>query len=398
MQQAPAERCDILIAGGGPVSLALAHALDALNQGGQLKVMQIGEAPPADDRPIALSWGSRVMLERMGCWDKLPVTPITRIHVSQQQAFGRTLICAADHAIEALGYVVAYRDLVAALSSPSAAAPLQRSRVTEWAVQDDGVDVTHGAGTIKTQLLVLADGGTQGGGQADKVAGTGRESVKEYGQSAIVCAIETEKPHDNTAWERFSTEGPLALLPFRDRYALVWTSRTASAERLMALDDQAFLAAAQKAFGGRRGAFRAAGRRAAFPLSLKHRHGGAQARVIPIGNAAQTLHPVAGQGLNLGLRDAWELAELIADADRHGMDASAASMPGSAAFAQAYARRRQLDRKALVRLTDGMISAFGLELPFASAVRGAALAFLDAVPPARRFLSRRMMFGARALP
>jgi 2-octaprenyl-6-methoxyphenol hydroxylase len=286
---------------------------------------------------------------------------------------------------------VSYRDLVTALSAPVPAVTTQRSRVASWSVASDGVHVVHGGGTTTAQLLVLADGGAQ-------AADAGRESVKEYGQCAIVCEVETEKPHEHTAWERFSVEGPLALLPFRNRYALVWTSRTASAERLMALDDTAFLAAARTAFGGRLGAFRAAGPRAVFTLSLKHRHRAAEARVLPIGNAAQTLHPVAGQGLNLGLRDAWELAEMIADADRPGKAELLSAAPGTLAFAQAYASRRALDRKALVRLTDGMISAFGLSLPFASTVRGAALAFLDTVPPARRFLSRRMMFGARALP
>lgn len=386
-------RCDILVAGNGPVGMALAHALATLGEGGTIKVMLAGDAPTGDDRPIALSWGSRLILQRLGCWDGLPVTPITNIHVSQQRGFGRTLISAADHAIEALGYVAGYRDLLAALSDLPSTVTRLGGRVSNWTVEEDGVSVECGANSVHARLLVLADGGAPHAG-----ADAGKETVKAYGQSAIVCELQTEKPHAGIAWERFSTEGPFALLPFRDHHAMVWTSRTAHAERLLVLEEPAFLAEAQLAFGHRLGRFLSAGPRAAFALSLKHRHRAMQARIIPIGNAAQTLHPVAGQGLNLGLRDAWELAELAADADWPGMAEASTPAPGSPAFAHRYASRRRVDRRALVHMTDGLISAFGADLPFASAVRGAALAFLDVVPPARRFLSRRMMFGARALP
>jgi len=386
-------RCDILVAGGGPVGMALAHALATLGEGGTTKVMLAGDSLAGDDRPIALSWGSRLILQRLGCWDALPVTPITSIHVSQQRSFGRTLISAADHAIEALGYVAGYRDLLDTLSDlPSTVARLG-GRVSNWTVEDDGVSVECGADIIHAQLLILADGGALHAG-----ADAGNETAKAYGQSAIVCELKTEKPHAGIAWERFSTDGPLALLPFRDRHAMVWTTRTPHARGLLALDEPAFLAEAQLAFGHRLGRFLSAGPRAAFALSLKHRHRAMQARIIPIGNAAQTLHPVAGQGLNLGLRDAWELAELVADADWTGAIGTSTPAPGSTAFAQRYASRRQADRRALVRMTDGLIAAFGMDLPFASTARGAALALLDMVPPARRFLSRRMMFGARALP
>jgi 2-octaprenyl-6-methoxyphenol hydroxylase len=385
---------DIIIAGSGPVGMALAQALQGLARDGlpsdTLRVLHVGAAPAGADRPIALSWGSRLILQRMDCWDALPVTPITRIHVSQQKAFGRTLITAEDHGIEALGYVAGYRDIVGRLESAQASGhSLQRhaGQADAWTSSAEGITVECGPQKFHGKLLVLADGA---GEEA------GRETIKPYGQSAIVCDLQTEQPHNNTAWERFSTQGPLALLPHRQGHALVWTAGTARAEELMALDDAAFLAAAQTAFGGRLGQFRSAGPRAAFPLALKVRRQLPGPRVIPIGNAAQTLHPVAGQGLNLGLRDAWELAELVVDA-ASGVKPEL-PLPGSDAFAAAYAKRRSLDRMAMVRLTDGLISAFSLDLPLASGLRGAALAFLDMVPPARRLLSRRMMFGARALP
>lgn len=381
---------DIVIAGSGPVGMALAHALQSLARDGlpegRLRMLHIGGTAAGEDRPIALSWGSRLILQSMGCWDGLPVTPITRIHVSQQQAFGRTLITAEDHGIEALGYVAGYRDIVSRLALADSL-PHHPGQVTGWSTGKDSVNVTCGDTTFQARLLVLADGA---GAEA------GKEKTRPYGQSAIVCDLQTEQPHANTAWERFATQGPLALLPHRNAHALVWTAGTARAEELMTLDDAAFLESAQRAFGARLGRFRAIGARAAFPLSLKYRKQAPHARVIPVGNAAQTLHPVAGQGLNLGLRDAWELAELAVDA-ASGMKPGL-PLPGTDAFAEAYARRRGLDRMAMVRLTDGLIAAFSIDLPMASALRGAALALLDALPPARRFLSRRMMFGARALP
>lgn len=402
---------DIVIAGGGPVGAVLAHALAPLArsplQPDGLTILHVRDAPqngllPAD-RPIALSWGSRLIMQRLGLWESLPATAITTIHVSQQKKFGRTLISAADHAIAALGYVVSYRDLAAI---PDATGITTRNgRVTDWEVHDDAValrmDDANATAGLKTRLLVVADGGRHGKNQGSSATQTGRDRVKDYAQSAIVCEVESTLAHGNRAWERFSPQGPIALLPFRDKHALVWTSATATAEQLLALDDNAFLQELQATFGERLGRFRNASARTLFPLSLRYHTQAADARIIAVGNAAQTLHPVAGQGLNLGLRDAWELAELItANATEHNLSAQTTQRPdaGAIELTRRYAQRRQFDRRALVRLTDGLISAFSIDLPLSSSVRGAALAFLDTVPTARRFLSRRMMFGARALP
>lgn len=386
---------DIVIAGGGPVGTALAHALAPLARRGR-SVMQITDAapgtvrPPSEDRPIALSWGSRLLLERLGLWNASAASPIDRIHVSQQREFGRTLISASDHDVEALGYVVSYTELCNALPQASASEQVHGS-LQEW--NKDGRIVTARISTpdgqtrlVRTRLLVLADGGR---GRMDE------DRVKDYRQSAVTCSVHADRQRLGTAWERFTPEGPLALLPFRDRVtrhdqlAVVWSSSTASAERLMALNDAEFLSALQQAFGGRVGAFSSPGPRTAFPLSLRMRRHIADAGIIAIGNAAQTLHPVAGQGLNLGLRDAWELAEILL-ADQHD--------PGSAATARQYRDRRRADRFAMTRLTDLLVGSFSLQWPATGILRGAALAFLDTVPPARRLLSRRMMFGARNAP
>lgn len=383
---------DIVIAGGGPVGAVLAHALAPL--AGPLRILQVGEVPPGDDRPIALSWGSRLILERLDLWTGLPTTPIRQVHVSQRGGFGRTLIQAEDHGVDALGYVVSHRELVAALPAQQAI-PIRKGLARKWTTDatDGGITIDMDGETLRTRLLILADGVR--GHDARPVAD--REKVKAYGQSAVVCEVVSEHPHRNTAWERFTPEGPIALLPFRDRHGLVWTSRTETAEKLMALDGNAFVSELQAAFGRRLGNFRSIGTRGVFPLTLRVLKAAAQPHLVTIGSAAQTLHPVAGQGLNLALRDVWELAQQITDsADTHP-DNPAADI-GSTAFTRRYADGRSLDRNVMVHITDGMIGAFGVQLPFASALRGAGLAFFDSVPPARRLLSRRMMFGARALP
>jgi len=397
---------DIVIAGGGPVGAVLAHALAPL--AGSLRILQVGEVPPGDERPIALSWGSRIILEHLGLWNGLPTTPIRQVHVSQRGGFGRTLIQAEDHGVDALGYVVSHRELVAALP-PQPAVPTRKGVVREWTAHSNnatnaanasgegGITINMDGETLCTRLLILADGVRGRDPASNTTPLAGREKVKSYGQSAVVCEVTSEHPHRNTAWERFTPEGPIALLPFRDRHGLVWTSHTETAEKLMALDEDAFVAELQAAFGRRLGKFKGIGSRAAFPLTLRVHKASAQPHLVTIGSAAQTLHPVAGQGLNLALRDVWELAQRITDsADAH--PENPAAQIGSSAFTRGYAEARSLDRNVMVRITDGMIGAFGVQLPFASVLRGAGLAFFDSVPPARRLLSRRMMFGARALP
>lgn len=384
-------RADIVIAGGGPVGSVLARALAPLAGFGLDIVLASPGGPPPADRPIALSHGSRLLLERLRLWQGLPATPIQHIHVSQRGGFGRTLIDATDHGIDALGHVVGYRTLLEATALTSQGVPqvkLLDARLEDWTPHADGVEVHLDGKSLTTRLLVVADGGRRDADEA---------RVKDYGQSAVVCDITPDRPHGNRAYERFTTMGPVALLPWFDRYALVWTSPHAEAERLRSLDEGAFLEALQSTFGRRAGRFAAAGPRAMFPLTLRVHSARAQAGVIAIGNAAQTLHPVAGQGLNLGLRDAWELAEACAKACASPSHRTSNEI-GSAAFARAFASRRRIDRDIMVRLTDGMIGAFSLDYPCSSTVRGAALAFLDTVPPARRILSRRMMFGARAFP
>jgi 2-octaprenyl-6-methoxyphenol hydroxylase len=391
------ESFDVLIAGNGPVGTLLALALDEAGVDYRL----VGNERQAQDRPIALAYSSRILLERVGAFRGLPATPIETIHVSQRGGFGRTLIRAGDYRLPALGYVVSYAELCSALRQrlalPSIAAQVSRYSP---ASQGDAMMVEASRGdsmrTFRARLLILAEGTPLPGRSVtadDRAHGRElpvRERRRDYGQSAVVALVQAELPHRNRAWERFTADGPLALLPRGERLALIWSTTHESAHALCALNDAAFLARLGATFGARLGRFLATGPRSAFPLSLRYRRGSPAPRVLAVGNAAQTLHPVAGQGLNLGLRDAWELARAL-----EGVEPEAI---GSTEFIRRYLLARSLDRGAGIGLTDALVRVFSNSNPAMMFARGVGLAAMDIVPPARHFLARRMMFGARAIP
>ncbi len=356
---------DVAIHGAGPVGCALALAL----RGAGLRVALVGRKAVefADKpvvpafRPLALSYGSRLILERIAAWDKLRVTPIETIHVSQAGGFGRTRISSEDLGLPALGYVADYGEVASRLAEAVDAS-------IGWAADSQAP---------QAKLVVHAEGST--GDQA---------AAKDYGHTAIVASIDSEPQARHVAWERFTPEGPLALLPLEGRYGLVWSRANAVAAETMGMGDTQFLAELQAAFGQRAGRFLKAGARSATPLVLRYRTQPGAPGEIYLGNAAQTLHPVAGQGLNLGLRDAWDLAGLIR---------SSASEPlGSPSFAAAYARKRRLDARAMLRATDLLATLYVRRDPLSAMLRGAALTSLDLFPPARRTFARRMIYGASA--
>jgi 2-octaprenyl-6-methoxyphenol hydroxylase len=374
---------EIVIAGAGPVGLALALALARGGRTPRLYDARPAGAAAHDARVLALSHGSRQILERLGAWPGIAATPIRSIHVSQQGGFGRTVIRATDHDLPALGYVAEASGVSGALEAALAEAgvrPVCDTRIEQEAPGDDDIIVSlsgaEGAATVATKLVCHAEGAAQG------------EAIgRDYRQQAVIAVAETAAPHRNLAYERFTAGGPVALLPYGSAYALVWTAADEAARDLLALHDDAFLARLQQQFGTRL-RFTRCGPRRAFPLALRMRRQPTAPRSVWLGNAAQTLHPVAGQGYNLALRDVWQLCELL----REGGD------PGSPALLARYAAARRLDRYATAGFTDGLIRLFGGGNPLLAAARGSGLALLDLLPPAREFLARRMMFGARAWP
>ena len=411
----------IAICGAGPVGLALAALL--VKQGlapDRISLIDGKTLAQAckDPRSIALSYGSRQILESLGAWP-IGATEIHQIHVSRRGHFGRTLIDRNEHNVPALGYVSRYGAIVEALArvceqqgvhmlrpvlvaghmesstevclqlQPSPASNPQSS--SNAAPQSPASNANNpAAGTVvqptslSAQLLVQAEGGLFASQQQKTLH-------RDYQQTAIIAEVRVSNPMLQRAFERFTDEGPLALLPQNDgnpaghAYALVWCVKPDTADALLALDDARFLAALGKAFGNRLGQFTSTSPRLGFPLGLNAKpEKSAAGRVVAIGNAAQTLHPVAGQGLNLGLRDAVVLARQLAQ----GL---------TPASLQRFEQARAGDRNTTLRLTDTMARIFTTpnQRSLAQGMLGASLGLLDVFDPARHVLAELMMFGRR---
>jgi len=380
---APSPDTDVLIIGAGPVGMTLALAL----ADSPLRVTLIDRRPRgawADDpRALALAHGSRQLLERLQAWNAPAGTAIREIHVSQRGGFGRSLITAEDYGTPALGYVMRYRDLADALNARIKPEQLIENCTVdtiETGSEVATITVNHQDSTrrITARLVVHAEGTPPNGPDI---------KVHDYDQHALITEVRPAAPHNNRAWERFTPDGPLALLPIGQDYAVVLTVPPEKAERLLGLDDQGFLAALRAQFGTRID-FVSTGPRASYPLSLRLRPQITQQRQAWIGNAAQALHPVTGQGFNLGLRDAWELAEIL---HKHA-DA------GDPAALAAYARGRSIDRRGSMAFTDGIVRLFSNDSPPLKLARGFGLLALDLAPPLRHFVAKRMIWGARAWP
>lgn len=382
------DHVDIAIIGGGPVGASLALGLEG--SGLSVAVLEAREKLEAPDpRALALSEGCRLILDRLGAWTALAphATAIESIHVSQRGGLGRALLTGEQAGVAALGHVAEYGALYAALAGrllESDATVVTGARVTDVAATSAYAAVRYQRGgaeqLLTARLAVLSEGG--------RALPAHMRQDKDYGQSAVICTVSTQRPHGRRAYERFTTEGPIALLPLGDDYALVWTTPSAKVEERLALRDADFLAQLQTAFGDRQGRFTLAGPRAAFPLKLTLAAASASPRIQRIGNAAHVLHPVAGQGFNLGVRDAWHLAQTILDTPRERL--------GEAAMSTAYAAERRLDVLGGSLMTDILVEAFSNDRPLLGHARGAALALLDLAPPLKNLFARKMMFGAQA--
>jgi 2-octaprenyl-6-methoxyphenol hydroxylase len=402
--KSPAAEYDLAIVGGGLVGASLALSLAPLG----LRIALLEAVPPVqgeqhpsfDERTTALANGTVRAFKTLGVWAAMEreSAPIRKIHVSDRGRFGTARIDAAEQGLEALGYVVPNRVIGAALWQGLAQVPavevIAPAHVT--ANELDGATRTiryesNGAlHALTARLVVAADGvrsvvREQAGIEADHL---------EYEQVAITAVMTTQRFHDYVAYERFTEDGPIAILPLTDgRCGMVWTRKPEDVSRLLALPDDEFLREFQAAFGFRLGRFVRIGQRASYNLMLSRSDRHIAQRLAVVGNAAQGLHPIAGQGFNLGLRDAMSLAEVIADQRAAGqLDA------GDADLLQAYADWRETDRRRIVQFTDGLVRLFSSPLGVLRGLRSLGLLAFDVLPPAKSALARLSVGAAQRVP
>ena len=380
---------DVVVVGAGPVGATLALALRHADLDVVVLDARTSGAAARADRALALSHGARLILERLGVWTALAgtagaVTPIFTIDISQARGFGSVELTASEQGLPALGYVVSYRALQSALDAALAASGIdvrfgQEASAVTGAPDRASIELASGE-TVQTRLAVVADGA------AAAVRGIARNR-HDYRQTAIVAEIALDHPHLGIAYERFTAAGPVALLPEREHYALVWTQAPVAAARALTLPDAEFLASLAALFGSRVRGFTGVRERRMFPLTLEVARDTTTARVAVIGNAAQALHPVAGQGFNLGLRDAFELATLVREAPRDAQ--------GGAAMLARYRQARRLDRRAGIAFTHGLTQLFASDTPAVRIPRGLGMMVLDSIPAAKRAFTHAMLYGAR---
>jgi 2-octaprenyl-6-methoxyphenol hydroxylase len=378
-------KADVVIVGGGMVGASLALALDAT----ALRTILIESVPydaaaqPSfDERTTALGNGSRRIFEALGVWPRIApqAAAIRTIHVSDAGRFGFSRLRAEEQGVEAFGYVAANRVIGKALWER-----LQKARNVTLRVpakpqgvrlSAEGVEVRLDSEAIHARVVVAADGARS---LVRESAGI-TASIEDYEQVAIVANVIADRPHDGTAYERFTPSGPLAVLPVHDgSLTVVWTLAPAEAEHTLNLDETTFLAALQRCFGWRAGRFIRLGQRASYPLRLTRADSVVAARTVLVGNAAQSLHPVAGQGFNLGLRDAAMLAEVLAT----GPDDA-----GAPELLERFAQWRAADRRGVVGFTDRLVKLFGDPRPGVGLVRNLGLLLFDLAPPAKSALAR----------
>jgi 2-octaprenyl-6-methoxyphenol hydroxylase len=381
---------DVAIIGGGMVGASLALGL----AGTGVSVMLIeGVAPQSsaqpsfDDRTTALGNASRRIFDGLGVWPDIAprAAAIRSIHVSDAGRFGFARLRAGEQGVDAFGYVATNRVIGAALWNRLSRAPDVEVRTPacprELRLEADAVrfSVVHESGALEpvtARLAVAADGARS---IVRATAGIDA-SVVDYDQVAVIANVVSDRPHDGAAYERFTPTGPIAVLPLHDGgLGVIWTASPAEAQRILALSDDSFLAELQERFGWRAGKFARAGRRASYPLKLTRAAEVVAMRTVLVGNAAQALHPIAGQGFNLGLRDAAMLAELIA---------AAPGDAGAPALLEKFAGWRAQDRAGVIRFTDGLVRLFGDTRRGVGTLRNLGLLLFDLAPPAKSALAR----------
>lgn len=381
---------DILIVGGGPVGMVLALLLAKQNIASTVLEARKQGAANLDTRALALSYGTKRIFDGLGIWQSVAAqaTAINTIHVSQKGSFGRSVLKAQDYNQEALGYVLSYGALCTALNA--AIAEFSCVTVIDEA-QAEAITHDEHAATVRyvrhgelfeltSALAVLADGGRS----LEEVAGLKRDT-KEYGHDALISKVRAELPHNNIAYERFTAQGPMALLPNGEHdFSLVWTGKKSAIAPLLDLSDAEFLAQFHAQFGDRVGRFLSVEKRMTFPLKLSKLQETDMQHLVVIGNAAQTMHPVAGQGFNVGIRDAQVLAKQIFE--------STAPL-GSAKMLANYRAERKTDTKNGLMFTDFLVNIFSNDIIGLPAIRSVGLGLFEVIKPIKKHLVRKMSFG-----
>lgn len=400
-----APQYDVVIVGAGMVGASLALALTH-RQDRPLRLLLVEASalhnnsspaqPGFDARSTVLSAGTVSYFRELGLWNTLgaAATPIECIHVSDQGRFGSVRLEAQDEGVDALGHVVENADIGRALNAALfAAAGLELCApvaVEQLLPDPHGMRLRlKGAGdetTITASLVVLAEGGRSGLPAQLGIA----HRNESYGQSAVIANVAFSNPHRHVAYERFTPKGPVALLPLVDRdgshrAALVWTHDEAEAQAVLALDDAGFLARLQRDFGGRVGSFTRVGKRAAFNLALQVAEEQIRPGLVLLGNVAHSLHPVAGQGFNLALRDTMTLARNIRESVQAG------SSPGDFSRLVRYREAVQQDQSHTITFSDYMTRLFSSSNRALGLVRQLGMASIDLVPPLKNQLTRQAM-------
>ena len=391
-------RVSLAIIGGGLVGASLALALQAGAKARGWKIVLIEPFAPGhsyqpsyDARSSALSYGARLIYERMGVWPAIAerAEPIKDIHVSDRGRFSTARLSAREEGVPALGYVVENAWLGQCLwksLDPEVISWRCPAEVIHMQPMDTGYRLTLTDETsLDCDLAVLADGGRSGLREQLGI----HVRKRPYDQSALIANITPSQPHEGMAFERFTDEGPMALLPLPDnRCALVWTRLGMDAKRLADVDERSFLRELQGVFGYRLGTLKQVGARHLYPLTLVESEEQVRPHLAVLGNAAHSLHPIAGQGFNLSLRDAQALADVLLASDKK---------PGDLATLLSYQQHQTPDQQLTIGFSDQVTRLFGSDQTLISLGRNLGLLGLDLMPPAKRWFARQAMgLGTRA--
>jgi len=394
------QQYDVVIVGGGMVGASLSLLLSPLMQQGVSVALvdqhpfssQTLHQPSFDDRTTALSLGTKRILEDIHVWPLLDrsATPIEHIQVSQQHKFGRVRLHAKESQVDAMGYVVENavigQGLISGLQRLEGLTQFAPAHVEQYEVMEHRtrlhLECDGEKRIIQAGLLILADGANSQGCRQLGVM----QTKLDYQQKAVVCNVSFDRPHDQWAYERFTSQGPLALLPMsQNRFAVVWCNDTDRADHLVSLSDADFQTELQSVVGYDKGRIVKVGERFSYPLALVKAQEQVRRNLVVLGNAAHALHPVAGQGFNLALRDALCLAEVLIEAHRNGDEL------GDVSILSYYQRRQTQDQAVTIGMSHALPVSFMQEGLHWSILRGLAMTAMDLVPTAKQLFANQAM-------